>query len=39
MLIRQFRVPINGYIYELPAGLVDEGESIDISVERELREE
>lgn len=39
ILIRQFRVPINGYIYELPAGLVDEGESIDISVERELREE
>lgn len=39
VLIRQFRVPINDYIYELPAGLVDEGESIAISVERELREE
>ncbi|MCC0637494.1 MULTISPECIES: NUDIX hydrolase [unclassified Clostridioides] len=39
ILIKQFRVPINGYIYELPAGLIDKGESIDISVERELREE
>lgn len=39
ILIKQFRVPINGYIYELPAGLIDKGESIDTSVERELREE
>ncbi|MDB0441229.1 DNA mismatch repair protein MutT [Clostridioides difficile] len=39
ILIKQFRVPINGYIYELPAGLIDKGESIDISVEREFREE
>ncbi|UWD47420.1 NUDIX hydrolase [Clostridioides difficile] len=39
ILIKQFRVPINGYIYELPAGLIDKGESIDVSVERELREE
>ncbi|CZR97154.1 MULTISPECIES: NUDIX hydrolase [unclassified Clostridioides] len=39
ILIKQFRVPINDYIYELPAGLVDEGESIGTSVERELREE
>lgn len=39
ILIKQFRVPINDYIYELPAGLVDEGESIETSVERELREE
>ena len=23
ILIKQFRVPINNYIYELPAGLVD----------------
>ena len=26
VLVKQFRVPINDYIYELPAGLVDDGE-------------
>lgn len=39
ILIKQFRVPINNYIYELPAGLVDNKESIEIAVKRELKEE
>lgn len=40
VLIKQFRVPLNDYIYELPAGLVDDGdESCVISAERELKEE
>ncbi len=39
VLIKQFRVPINKYIYELPAGLVDNGENIINSVKRELKEE
>lgn len=39
VLIKQFRVPINDYIYELPAGLIDGDEVAELAVERELREE
>lgn len=39
VLIRQYRYPIDGYIYELPAGLVDEGEDYHQAAIRELREE
>lgn len=39
VLINQYRVPINKYIYELPAGLVDNNEDIETSVKRELKEE
>lgn len=37
--IRQFRVPLNDYIYELPAGLIDGEEDFEESAARELREE
>ena len=39
VLINQYRVPINKYIYELPAGLVDNNEDVETSVRRELKEE
>lgn len=39
VLINQYRVPINKYIYELPAGLIDNNEDIETSVKRELKEE
>jgi ADP-ribose pyrophosphatase len=39
VLIKQFRVPLNDYVYELPAGLVDEDELMEQAVKRELREE
>lgn len=39
VLIKQFRVPLNDYVYELPAGLIDQGEDIAETVKRELREE
>ena len=39
VLIKQFRVPINGYVYELPAGLIDPGEHMKEAAARELREE
>ena len=40
VVIKQFRVPINDYIYEVPAGLVDkEDTNIFTAVERELKEE
>lgn len=37
--IRQFRIPLNDYVYELPAGLIDGDENIEDSVKRELKEE
>ena len=39
VIIREFRVPLGGYQYGFPAGLVDDGETIEGSVERELNEE
>lgn len=39
VLIRQFRYPINGYIYELPAGLIDNGETVQNAAIREFFEE
>lgn len=39
IVIRQFRVPINGYVIELPAGLVDGNENFEEAVKRELKEE
>lgn len=39
VLIRQYRYPIDDYIYEFPAGLVDPGESYRQAAIRELREE
>jgi len=39
VIIREFRVPLGDYQYGFPAGLVDDGETIFQSVERELKEE
>ena len=40
VIIKEFRVPINKYIYELPAGLVDSSDDDFAStVRRELKEE
>jgi ADP-ribose pyrophosphatase len=39
VLIKQFRYPIGGYIYELPAGLIDEGEDPTTAARREMKEE
>ena len=39
VLIKQYRVPLNHYIYEIPAGLVDNNEDIENCVKRELFEE
>ena len=38
VLIRQFRVPLNDYIYELPAGLIDANELPLEAAIRELKE-
>ena len=37
--IKQFRMPINNYVYELPAGLIDNNDDIISTVKRELKEE
>lgn len=39
VIIKQFRVPLNDYVYELPAGLIDENEDDYSTVYRELKEE
>lgn len=39
VLIRQYRCPLDDYIYEFPAGLVDEGEDFQTAGVRELKEE
>lgn len=39
LLVKQFRLPANDYLWELPAGRLDEGESPVDAARRELREE
>ena len=39
VFIKQFRKPINDYIYEFPAGLIDAGETSKEAAIRELHEE
>ena len=39
VLIRQFRYPINGYVYEFPAGLVEPSEDMLDAGIREMQEE
>lgn len=39
VLIRQYRYPLDDYLYELPAGLIDEGETPQQSAVREMKEE
>ncbi len=39
VITREYRVPLADYEYGFPAGLVDDGESIEQAVRRELKEE
>lgn len=39
VLIRQYRYPIGGYVYEFPAGLVEPGEDMEQAAVREMYEE
>lgn len=39
VVIEEFRVPLGGYQYGFPAGLVDAGESVETAAQRELFEE
>ncbi len=39
VLLRQFRAPVRAWVYEVPAGLIEEGEDIVSAAKRELIEE
>ncbi len=39
VMIHEFRVPVGGYTYGLPAGLIEEGEPIEEAARREIAEE
>lgn len=39
VLIRQYRYPLGGYVYEFPAGLVEPGEDMFAAATREMYEE
>ena len=39
VMIRQYRYPVGAYLYELPAGLVDAGETPEEAAIREMKEE
>lgn len=39
VLIRQYRYPLGGYVYEFPAGLVEDGEDMLEAAIREMYEE
>ncbi|SCW63855.1 ADP-ribose pyrophosphatase [Ruminococcaceae bacterium YRB3002] len=39
VLVKQYRYAINGWIYELPAGLVEDGEDYHDTAVREMKEE
>lgn len=39
VLVRQYRYPLGGYVYEFPAGLVEPGEDIADAAVREMYEE
>lgn len=39
VLVKQYRYPINDFVYEMPAGLVDPGESLKKTAVREFFEE
>lgn len=39
VMIKQYRYPLDDYLYELPAGLIEAGEDADEAAVREIREE
>ena len=39
VLTKEFRYPLNSYVYSIPAGLIDQGETQEDAVKREVFEE
>jgi ADP-ribose pyrophosphatase len=39
VMVREFRVPAGGYVFALPAGLLEKGEAVEAAARREMLEE
>lgn len=39
VLVKQYRYPINDFVYEMPAGLAETGENMELTAVREFKEE
>lgn len=39
VMIRQYRYPLDAYVYEFPAGIIDPGETKEMTAVREMKEE
>lgn len=39
VLVKQYRYPLNDFVYEMPAGLVEKGEPAEVTAVREFHEE
>ena len=39
LINKEYRMSVGGYVYNFPAGLIDEGETPEIAARRELKEE
>lgn len=39
LLNKEFRMAVNNYVYNMPAGLIEDGETIEDTARRELKEE
>lgn len=39
VMIRQYRYPLDAYVYEFPAGIIDAGETKEMTAVREMKEE
>ncbi len=39
LLLKEYRMAVGGWVYNFPAGLIDDGETATLSAVRELREE
>jgi ADP-ribose pyrophosphatase len=39
VMVREYRIPVGGRVYSFPAGLLEEGEGIEETARREVREE
>jgi ADP-ribose pyrophosphatase len=38
-MVKEYRVPVGDYIFAFPAGLLEDGEKVEETIRRELREE
>jgi len=39
VVVKEYRIPLGGYYYGLPSGLIEEGMTVEETIEKELKEE